>query len=387
MRGISRAAVSVATAGLTILAVATPFATAHEETALYALAVIDEVSPDVAGLEVRVAQLTAPVVIVANRTDDPLVIHGTSGEPFLRIAGGRVEANLRSPTAYRSADPTGERPLPAKLEPGEPPRWTLLARKSSWSWFDPRVAYRRGALNEWTIPGRLGDQSVTISGDFEAIRGHGHFRTELDAAPRMPGLDIRMFDGSVPGMFARNTTGRALAIPGRQGEPFLEIGPDGVFGNTRSPDLYLSGGLTVRKVPAIADPDAPPRWERLSSEPVWSWLEYRARLPASAGQRARLGTQPHTVLSWITPMTLGSDRLQVEGHVEWVPPHTEAAAAQGAAVQRWGLALLVALILGGVTTLVLWRFPRRAKHPEDLTRDLDGDPFASGGHAGTFDPR
>ena len=361
MRGTLRAASTMTMAALTIVFAIPWLATAHEETAIYALAVIDEVSPEIPGLEARVAQLTAPVVIVSNRTDDALVIRGTEGEPFLRISGGRVEANLRSPTSYRSADPTGERPLPSNLEPGGSPRWSLLARKSTWSWFDPRIEYRRGDRNGWTIPGTLGDERVTIAGNFEAISGHGHFRTELDAAPQRVGLDIRMFDGSVPGMFARNTTRRVLAVPGRQGEPFLEIGPDGVFGNARSPDFYVSGGQTVRKVPALADPDAPPEWTRLSAEPVWSWLEYRARLPAASQERAGLGATQRTVLSWTTPMTLGGEPLEVAGHVEWIPPKVAAASSTPESpLTRWGRPLLLALAVGALTTLLLRLRPRPA---------------------------
>ena len=328
---------------------------AHQETALYALAVVKDVSPNIDGLEIRVAQLTAPVVIATNETDDALVVDGVAGEPFLRIREGRVEANLRSPTAYRAADPTGERPLPEGLRPELRPRWTVLARRSTWSWFDPRIEYRRGTHNDWSIPASLGAQTLTISGGFEAMEGHGHFRTELDRTPAADGIEIRMFDGLVPGMLARNTTDEVLRIPGRQGEPFLEIGPKGVFGNERSPDFYVSGGQTVRRVPAIADPSAPPRWRRLSVEPVWSWLEYRARLPAHVHQRAQLGTLRHTVLSWETPVSLGGEAFAIEGHVDWIPPRIEPAGASSGEnlLQRWGRPLLLALIVAALTMVAL----------------------------------
>ena len=354
MRSILRATSALVVA-LTALSLVPGTVMAHQETALHALAVVKDVSPSVDGLEIRVAQLTAPVVIATNRTDEALVIQGVDGEPFLRLRRGKVEANLRSPTSYRAADPTGERPLPEGLRPELEPRWTLLARRSTWSWFDPRIEYRRGAHNDWSIPGTLGAQALTISGGFEAMEGHGHFSTQLDNTPEADGLEIRMFDGLVPGMLARNTTDEILRIPGRQGEPFLEIGPKGVFGNERSPDFYVSGGQTVRRVPAIADPTAPPRWERLSSEPVWSWLEYRARLPARSHQRADLGTARHTVLSWSTPVTLGDEPFEIEGHVEWIPPRIERAVASSGdgLLQRWGRPLLLALIVGALTVLAL----------------------------------
>ena len=287
---------------------------------------IHEVSPSVDGLDISVAELTAPAVIATNRTDEAFIVEGVDGEPFLRLQGGRVEANLRSPTAYRVVDPTGERPLPQGLEPEKAPRWTLLARKSTWSWFDPRIEFVRGEHNAWSIPATIGGRPLTISGGFEAMEGHGHFKTELDSAPHESGLEIRMFDGSVPGMLARNTSSKLLLIPGRQGEPFLKIGPRGVFGNERSPDFYVSGSQTIRKVPPDADPAASPKWVRLSREPVWQWLEYRARLPVTSAHRTSLGTTRHTVLSWTTPLTFGGEALEIAGHVEWIPPHVAAAA-------------------------------------------------------------
>jgi hypothetical protein len=208
----------------------------------------------------------------------------------------------------------------------------------------------------------LGAQPLTINGGFEAMEGHGHFSTQLDNTPGVDGLEIRMFDGLVPGMLARNTTDEVLRIPGRQGEPFLEIGPKGVFGNERSPDFYVSGGQTVRRVPAIADPAAPPRWERLSSEPVWSWLEYRARLPARSHQRSDLGTARHTVLSWSTPVTLGDEPFEIEGHVEWIPPAVAAAPDPNQSLlDRWGHPLLLALLVGAITALLLRLKPRAAQ--------------------------
>ena len=375
MRGTIRAARSiVAAAFATLLAVSSIFAGsvahAHQEIAIYALAVIDEVTPAVDGLDIRVAELTAPVVIATNRTNEPFVVEGVDGEAFLRLHKGRVEANLNSPTAYRAADPTGDRPLPKGLDADKAPRWSPLARKSTWSWFDPRIEYVRGEHNAWTIPATIGGRPVTIKGGFEAMEGHGHFQTELDSAPNEAGLEIRMFDGSVPGMLARNTSSKLLLIPGRQGEPFLKIGPRGVFGNERSPDFYVSGSQTIRKVPPDADPAAPPEWVRLSGEPVWSWLEHRARLPATVGHRSALGTTRHTVLSWTTPLTFGAKDLEISGHVEWIPPRVAAAPDPSQSLlDRWGPPLLLALLVGAVVLVILRLRPRPL---EDRETRIDG---------------
>jgi hypothetical protein len=303
-------------------------ASAHEESAVFALTVLDDVTPDVAGLEVRVVQLTAPALLVTNGTNDPLVVDGETGEPFLRIGGGLVEANVHSPTAYRSFDPTGGRPIPTGLDPDALPEWVTLREGDRWSWFDPRLRYEQsaGAVVDWSVDARLGGTSVAITGGFEPLDGHGHFITELDGVtPEVVGLEVRLLQGSIPALYVRNDTTESLKVPGREGEPFLRIGPRGVFGNVRSPTYYLAGTQTVRRVPPRADPGADPSWKRLSDEPLWAWLEYRAQLPATSEQRAALGTVPRTILDWVTPATLGSVPLEIAGRVEWIPPrrHSE----------------------------------------------------------------
>ncbi|MDQ3963725.1 MAG: hypothetical protein M3277_07440 [Actinomycetota bacterium] len=317
MTSLHRAVAYVA-AAFVILGI--PPARAHEEAAVQALAVITEITPPVQGLDVRVVQLTAPVLVVTNNGTEPVTILGEAGEPFLRITPRAVETNGLSPTSYRAVDPTGERPLPRGLDPTAAPEWIVLAHEPSWSWFDPRAVYSPEGTPGWSIPILVGDRRVAIHGSYEPIEGHGHFVTRIVERIEIEGLVLRLFDGLVPAIFVRNDTDRVLAVPGRSGEPFLRIGPRGVFGNLRSPDFYAAGSQTVRDVPVSADPRAEPRWERLSDQPVWQWLEYRARLPAGAQQRAGLGSERKTVLSWTTPLTLGDDPYELTGEVEWLPP-------------------------------------------------------------------
>ena len=67
-----------------------------------------------------------------------------------------------------------------------------------------------------------------------------------------------------------NETGTELTVPGYTDEPYLRIGPDGVWGNALSPATYLNldrYGLT--RVPDDVDVTAPPRWEQVSTEPAY----------------------------------------------------------------------------------------------------------------------
>ena len=295
---------------------------AHEERALHSLTVLHEVTPRIGGLEIRVTHVTAPALIATNETGKPLIVLGEKGEPFLRIGGGVVETNTLSPTSYRSADPTGERPLPLELDATAPPKWSVLVRSNSWSWFDPRLRFERsGKVGTWHVNARLGSRPITIEGGFESLDGHGHFVSSLEAPGKgTSGMEVRLLEGPVPGIFVQNDTDKLLVIPGPDDEPFLRIGPQGVEANLRSPMYYLGGDQVIRKVPPEADPSASPQWLKVSDIPVWAWLEWRARVPATSEQRAVLGPEPRTVLEWDVPATLGGEPFPIAGQVDWVPP-------------------------------------------------------------------
>jgi hypothetical protein len=332
---------------------------AHEETALHALSVIHEVVPSIAGVTFRVVQITQPALVARNSTRAPLVIMDAEGKPFLRMYRGRVESNARSELTYISRDPGGSHASPpSDIAMTGGPVWRLLDKGQTWSWFDPRIRFAGDVGSEWTIDAALGNRPIRITGRFENLEGHGHFDTRLDQLPsEINDLELRLVDGSVPALFVRNETDQTLRVIGRGGEPFLTIGPRGVFGNVRSPDYYLGGNQTIRPVPASADPTRPPRWKRLSSLPIWSWLEFRARIPPSSEQRAVLGPDRRTILSWTTPMIFGNDPIQVTGHVDWIPP--VATEQEGDAPTSVWIAVALAVVVAGGAYLLRDRFKAR----------------------------
>ena len=79
-----------------------------------------------------------------------------------------------------------------------------------------------------------------------------------------------------------NETARDVVLLGYDGEPYLRVGPRGVFENTRSPATYVNRtrrGTTP--VPSSADPEAPPEWRQVSDEAVVAM----ARPPLRTGPR------------------------------------------------------------------------------------------------------
>jgi MYXO-CTERM domain-containing protein len=320
-------------------------AAAHEERAVEALPVLIDVAPDIEGLEIFVVHLTAPALVVRNHTDRTFTLTADDGTSLLRVGSGRVELNAAEPDAYRTLDPFGPHAAPRGG-----PRWSVIAHRRTWSWFDPRMVYRPHSPH-WDVSARLGTTPIAISGTFESLDGHGHFRAVLDEPnPMPPGLTVRLVQGRVPAVYVRNDTTEVLSIPGRDGEEFLRIGPRGVYANLNSPTYYLAGGQVIRPVPASADSTKPPRWQQVSAIPVWAWLEYQAQVPALAEQRSVLGKEPSAILRWTTEARLGSHPLAIGGRVLWVPPASSSDDEGGAPV--WISAALGAGVAVAATRLI-----------------------------------
>ena len=74
-----------------------------------------------------------------------------------------------------------------------------------------------------------------------------------------------------------NDTKQDVVVLGYDDEPYLRVGPRGVFENTRSPATYINRSATAAGVaPKSADPTAPPRWKQVSTGQTAQWHDHRA---------------------------------------------------------------------------------------------------------------
>ena len=124
---------------------------------------------------------------------------------------------------------------------------------------------------------------------------------------------------------ARNDTDRELVVLGYQGEPFLRFVPgEGVFENRRSPATYLNADRFAEvAVPAEADPEAPPTWERVATGSSHAWHDHRIHWMSRTDPPA-VQADPgrgHTIFDWQIPFELeGEDEQQVvRGTLRWLP--------------------------------------------------------------------
>ena len=163
----------------------------------------------------------------------------------------------------------------------------------------------------------------------------------------------------------RNTGDEDLVVAGYDGEPYLRIGPEGVFENRRSTATYITAdrfGMT--QVPPHADAGAAPDWRQVGSDPQWQWHDHRIHWMART-QPPQVQRRPdvvHTIQEWSVPFAGGERQFGVQGVLRWIPSGPVWPWLTGAAVLL-SLPVLVPLVrrrgerrvvraLVGVTTAV-----------------------------------
>lgn len=295
---------------------------------------IDRVEPSVSRLFVTVRNVLAPIVQVRNDTGRTFEAIGSDGLPFLRLDGRSVQANIASPDWYRSESPSPAGWVSPNARAGAKPRWVQISTGDGWAWFEHRIGAHDPAqeTTSWVIPARLGDQTVAIHGSWVRAELRGSFRSVLDEVrPATVGFEVRILPGNQPAIYVNNTTGKVLEIPGRRDEPFLRIGPRGA---------------------EQADPSG--TFAPLGSAPRWAWVEPRAGWegedPPDNVLRSKTTVRLHT---WGIAGTLDGGRIEMIGHIEWVPvaSHHQAEAPGGGSSMIWILAGSVLGLAGAIVAI------------------------------------
>lgn len=143
----------------------------------------------------------------------------------------------------------------------------------------------------------------------------------VDVRPPAAGVSWRVLAGDAL-LQVVNRTGEELTVSGYQGEPYLRVGPDGVFENRNSPAAYLNNDrLAQTPVPETADPRAEPAWVRVGDRPTFAWHDHRIHWMASTlpPQVQADPNQPVLVNAWQVPFTLAGREAVVAGELRWVP--------------------------------------------------------------------
>jgi hypothetical protein len=178
-----------------------------------------------------------------------------------------------------------------------------------------------------------------------------NYRTTVDGTtPTVRGLTVRSIDlGN--NLEMHNATRTDVEILGYQGEPYLRVGPRGIFENVRSPASYLNqtrNGKTP--VPSSADPEASPEWRMVGTGTTVRWHDHRAHWMGSADppEVTRSPDQRHVIDHWSFQLRRGTQSITVSGDLLWVP---------GPSPWGWVLgALVVALLVVALSRTRVWRW-------------------------------
>ncbi|MGK5111790.1 MULTISPECIES: hypothetical protein [unclassified Geodermatophilus] len=198
--------------------------------------------------------------------------------------------------------------------------------------------------------------TLLVAGPAVAHVGGGAAGSDFDARvlavePAVPGVEVRVL--SFGDEFeVVNTTAADVEVPGYSEEPYLRIGPDGVWRNAHSPATYINLDRYGRTaLPAHADPAAEPEWVQVSTEPQYVWHDHRTHWMTEGALPPAVAAAPdraHVVSEWVVPLAHGGTEVAVRGELTWSPPPSP-----------WLVwPLYAALVLAAVAAGLLARGPR-----------------------------
>ncbi len=261
--------------------------------------------------------LLAPVPSLEayNPTATELQVLGTDGVPFLRLGRSGTLGNaasprplsLRGPLGCRRGTPRGaprarrplDTPLPTTgldlVRPAPPGRDLGAARRARPSDCEPAGAIRHPpALRGQLRQGRGGGQLCAPAGGVV---------TSL-TSPMQPalGLTVALLPGRFPDVYLQNSGTTTVTVLGEGGEPFAQIGPQGVRVNLRSPIHDADPTSRRGDRPRGCAPISAPRRSGRTSRPL----------------RAMTGSIPvrTSCPSWTIPLHLGARTIPVREHAD-----------------------------------------------------------------------
>ena len=150
-----------------------------------------------------------------------------------------------------------------------------------------------------------------------------NYRTRvLSLSPAVAGIALRPIEHG-DRLQLTNTTDHDVVVLGYDDEPYLRVGPRGVFENERSPATYVNRTrLGTDRPPARADSSAPPGWRRVSGGTIARWHDHRAHWmsndPPPAVRRAP--DERRLIQRFTIDLRTNGEELRARGDVYWIPP-------------------------------------------------------------------
>ncbi len=276
----------------------------------------------VQGLSVELHQdFFSPQLAVSNRSGRLLEILDDEGRSFLRIGPNGAEADLASKAYHLSRIAGGGDAHANTLS--DTPRWRPLAAEPAYGWFDTRLATvsldipyavrqigKELPFAEWRIPARLGGEPIELRGVFTYTPPPAGLAVASlqSAASLAPGVTVQLVPGPLPAIFLRNSSRKTVQVLDDAGQPFLKVGPEGVWADTASASWRAAS-------PVPLTPSAGGGWTRLSKASSTTWLEARA---AWRGGQPQMLPSSGLLNRWRVPLRVGSEAAEIRGINRWL---------------------------------------------------------------------
>jgi hypothetical protein len=151
-----------------------------------------------------------------------------------------------------------------------------------------------------------------------------NYRSQIASiSPSVGGVSVHLLDLGRK-VEVTNRSSRTLLILGYSKEPYLRVGPAGVFVNQASPTFYLNRPTTTagtQTVPKQYSATAPPVWFRTSSRHTVTWADRRTRQEGADPQSVTDNRGRQVLVStWTIAMVHASTPITVSGTITYIPP-------------------------------------------------------------------
>jgi hypothetical protein len=154
------------------------------------------------------------------------------------------------------------------------------------------------------------------------VAARNYRTTLLRVTPRVHGVHLAVVDLG-DNLQLTNRSAHDVVVLGYGGEPYLRVGPRGVFENTRSPATYLNRSrIPTSKAPEQADAAAAPSWRRVSDGTTATWHDHRVHYMGSEDPPVvrRDPAARHVIERWTLEMRTAGRTIRAIGQIVWVPP-------------------------------------------------------------------
>ena len=207
-----------------------------------------------------------------------------------------------------------------------------------------RIAVTVAIVAAWLVAVAAPASAHTVSG----VAATNYRTTITGVSPQVSGVSVKVIEEGSR-LELTNTSGTEVVVLGYQGEPYLRVGPSGVFENQRSPATYVNrnrkGNTPIPAEASSASPDAAPRWKQISTGTTARWHDHRIHWMGGQDppQVKRAPGRYHLIFDkWTVNLRQGSRPIAVTGQLAWVP---------GPSALPWALVAVVLFALAVVAGL------------------------------------